>query len=78
MNLPSPARLAAFGKAVDDLNKPHRDDRQTHIARLLFEWWWHTGISEESIANRPRWDKCLPHIQAFWMDGAWRVMNYSE
>ena len=73
MNLP--VTLAGISKAVAEINKPHRDEKQIRLAQVLFEWWWHTGISEESIANRPRWEKCLPHIQAFWMDGAWRAMQ---
>jgi hypothetical protein len=53
--------------------KKERDEHQIYTAKLLFEWWWHSGISEESIANRPRWKECLPEIQAFWMDGAEQV-----
>jgi hypothetical protein len=72
MNLPSPARLAAFGKAVDDLNKPYRDERQIEVAKILFEWWWRVSNDGE---YSPRWESCLDTIQAFWMDGAWRVLR---
>ena len=48
------------------------DLEQTVIGRELFEWWWRVGTMQ---TNDPEWDECLDHIQAFWMDGAWTVMN---
>ena len=40
---------------------------QIELAQTLFEWWWGRQPYD------PSWEKCDPHIQAFWMDGAWRV-----
>ena len=70
MNLP--VTLAGISKAVAELNKPYRDQRQIEIAQILFEWWWR--VSNDGEYN-PRWESCLDMIQAFWMDGAWRVLN---
>jgi len=52
-----------------------RDEHQIAIAQEMFEWWWATGISTESVATMPLWDNAHPRIQAFWMDGAWRVLR---
>lgn len=48
------------------------DLQQIKIAQTLFEWWWR--VSNDGLYS-PRWEKCEDHIQAFWMDGAWRVMQ---
>jgi hypothetical protein len=70
MNLP--VTLAGISKAVAELNKPHRDEKQIRLAQVLFEWWWGRPAVSEFGA---RWENCDPHIQAFWMDGAWRAMQ---
>lgn len=72
MNLP--LTLAGISKAVREINKPHRDQRQIEVAQILFEWWWRVSNDGE---YSPRWESCLDTIQAFWMDGAWRVLNVS-
>lgn len=49
-----------------------RDDHQVAIAKTLFEWWW---VRPNVQQYAPEWEKCDPEIQAFWMDGAWRVLR---
>lgn len=51
------------------------DAYQIEVAKELFEWWWQTGISPESIAVMPQFDAAADRIQAFWMDGAWRAIR---
>ncbi|MCK5651820.1 MAG: hypothetical protein KAJ42_10600 [Gemmatimonadetes bacterium] len=45
---------------------------QVAVAQELFEWWWR--VSNDGRYS-PRWEKCEDHIQAFWMDGAWRTLR---
>ena len=68
----SPQALAGLSKAVIEMNKPYRDQRQIDVAQRLFEWWW--VRSNDGLYN-PRWESCLDTIQAFWMDGAHRVLS---
>ena len=49
------------------------DFDQIVIARELFEWWWVCGTPQ--LPSQPTWEACADHIQAFWMEGAWRVMT---
>jgi hypothetical protein len=46
------------------------DNAQIARAKALFEWWW---VRSNDGQYNPRWEKCDPTIQAFWMDGAWMV-----
>ena len=46
---------------------------QIVIARELFNWWWQCGTPQ--LPAQPDWANCKEHIQAFWMEGAWRVMS---
>jgi hypothetical protein len=43
---------------------------QERVAIVLFEWWW--GV-DPLVSCRPLWDSCTPEVQAFWMDGAYRI-----
>ncbi len=67
-----PLTLAGISKVVREINKPHRDQRQIEAAQQLFEWWW---IRSNDGLYNPRWEECAEDIQAFWMDGAHRVLS---
>ncbi len=66
-------KLAGLSKLQDGINRPHWERHQEKLAKILFEWWWSTGQGDPAV--QPQWDACLDRIQAFWMDGAWRVMS---
>ena len=70
MNLP--LTLVGISKVVREINKPYRDQRQIDVAQRLFEWWW---VRPNVQKYTPRWESCTPDIQAFWMDGAHRVLS---
>ncbi len=72
MNLP--LTLAGISKVVAEINKPYRDQRQIDVAQRLFEWWW---VRPSVQQYAPRWESCTEDIQAFWMDGAHRVLSGS-
>ncbi len=49
------------------------DFDQIIVAKALFEWWWECGTPQ--LPAQPDWEQCTDRIQAFWMEGAWRVWN---
>ncbi len=59
----------ARAKAAIDLH-------QIEVAKELFQWWWeaHRGTLFQT-EDIPTWDEVPPEPQAFWMDGAWRMIR---